>query len=208
VAQRPGPGARRRPRAARRGRRPAPLVIDAAGLLRGARFIESPNCDDRPPATEITLLVIHGISLPPGRFRGDGVARLFTNTLDWGAHPFYETLRELRVSAHFFVRRTGEVIQFVACGRRAWHAGPSAWRGRERCNDFSIGVELEGIDTRPYTGRQYLQLARLVTALRRRYPIADIVGHSDIAPGRKTDPGPAFDWRRVPPTAGRAPRSR
>jgi AmpD protein len=184
------------------------MAIDAAGLLRGARFVESPNCDDRPPATAITLLVIHGISLPPGRFSGDGVARLFTNTLDWAAHPFYETLRGLRVSAHFFVRRTGEVVQFVACGRRAWHAGPSAWRGRELCNDFSIGVELEGIDTRPYTRRQYLQLARLVIALRRRYPIADVVGHSDIAPGRKTDPGPAFDWERVPLAARRSPRSR
>ncbi|MGH7644721.1 MAG: 1,6-anhydro-N-acetylmuramyl-L-alanine amidase AmpD [Gemmatimonadales bacterium] len=186
------------------------MDIDEAGLLRGARFrfIESPNCDDRPPAAEVSLLVIHGISLPPGKFGGDGVLRLFTNTLDWAAHPFYETLRGLRVSAHFFVRRTGEIIQFVPCGRRAWHAGESSWRGRERCNDFSIGVELEGVDTRPYTERQYARLVPLAATLRRRYPIAEIVGHSDIAPGRKTDPGPAFDWRRLRILVGRAPRSR
>jgi AmpD protein len=186
------------------------MDIDEAGLLRSARFrfIESPNCDDRPPAAEVSLLVIHGISLPPGKFGGDGVLRLFTNTLDWTAHPFYTTLRGLRVSAHFFVRRTGEIIQFVPCGRRAWHAGESSWRGRERCNDFSIGVELEGVDTRPYTERQYARLVPLAATLRRRYPIAEIVGHSDIAPGRKTDPGPAFDWGRLRTLAGRAPRSR
>ncbi len=186
------------------------MDIDEAGLLRSARFrfIESPNCDDRPPAAEVSLLVIHGISLPPGKFGGDGVLRLFTNTLDWTAHPFYTTLKGLRVSAHFFVRRTGEIIQFVPCGRRAWHAGESSWRGRERCNDFSIGVELEGVDTRPYTERQYARLVPLAATLRRRYPIAEIVGHSDIAPGRKTDPGPAFDWERLRIRVGRAPRSR
>jgi len=186
------------------------MDVDEAGLLRSARFrfIESPNCDDRPPAAEVSLLVIHGISLPPGEFGGDDVLRLFTNTLDWAAHPFYETLRGRRVSAHFFVRRTGEIIQFVPCGRRAWHAGESSWRGRERCNDFSIGVELEGVDTRPYTERQYARLVPLAATLRRRYPIAEIVGHSDIAPGRKTDPGPAFDWRRLRALVGRAPRSR
>jgi AmpD protein len=186
------------------------MDIDEAGLLRSARFrfIESPNCDDRPPAAEVSLLVIHGISLPPGKFGGDGVLRLFTNTLDWAAHPFYTTLKGLRVSAHFFVRRTGEIIQFVPCGRRAWHAGESSWRGRERCNDFSIGVELEGVDTRPYTERQYARLVPLAATLRRRYPIAEIVGHSDIAPGRKTDPGPAFDWERLRIRVGRAPRSR
>jgi len=182
------------------------MAIDQAGLLRGARYIESPNCDERPPG-EISLLVIHGISLPPGEFGGDGVLRLFTNTLDWAQHPFYATLRGVRVSAHFFVRRSGEIIQFVPCGRRAWHAGQSSWRGRGRCNDFSIGVELEGVDTRPYTERQYARLVRLATTLRRRYPIAEVVGHSDIAPGRKTDPGPAFDWRRLQPRASRGPRS-
>jgi AmpD protein len=184
------------------------MVIDQAGRLRGARYIASPNCDDRPPAAEISLLVIHGISLPPGKFGGDGVLRLFTNTLDWAKHPFYETLRGLRVSAHFFVRRTGEIIQFVPCGRRAWHAGRSSWRGRGQCNDFSIGVELEGADTRPYTARQYARLLRLAAALQRHYPIAEIVGHSEIAPGRKTDPGPGFDWGRLRSLAGRAPRRR
>jgi AmpD protein len=184
------------------------MVIDQAGLLRGARYVESPNCDDRPSAAEISLLVIHSISLPPGEFGGDGVLRLFTNSLDSAKHPFYETLRGLRVSAHFFVRRTGKIIQFVPCGRRAWHAGQSSWRGRGQCNDFSIGVELEGVDTRPYTERQYARLVRLAAALRRHYPIAAIVGHSDIAPGRKTDPGPAFDWGRLRAVAGRAPRSR
>ena len=173
------------------------MRIDAAGMAAGARQVPSPNTDARPPETEITLLVVHNISLPPGVFGGDDVLRLFTNTLDWACHPAYEPLRALRVSAHFFVRRTGEVIQFVPCGRRAWHAGESEWRGRPRCNDFSIGVELEGTDTSPYADVQYQRLARLAVALRRRYPIADIVGHSDVAPARKTDPGPAFDWLRL-----------
>jgi len=208
VARRPGSGARRRTPVATRGRGPGQMVIDQAGRLRGARYVESPNCDDRPAAAEVSLLVIHGISLPPGEFGGDGVLRLFTNALDWAKHPFYETLRGLRVSAHFFVRRTGEIIQFVPCGRRAWHAGQSSWRGRGQCNDFSIGVELEGVDTRPYTERQYARLVRLAAALRRRYPIAEIVGHSDIAPGRKTDPGPAFDWGRLRALPGGPPRSR
>ncbi len=183
------------------------MVVDAAGLLRGARYIESPNCDDRPAAAKVSLLVIHGISLPPGRFGGDGVLGLFTNTLDWTAHPYYATLRGLRVSAHFFVRRTGQIIQFVPCGRRAWHAGQSSWRGRPRCNDFSIGVELEGCDVRPYTARQYARLVALAAALARRYPITAIVGHSDIAPGRKTDPGSAFDWGRLRALRARVRRS-
>jgi AmpD protein len=173
------------------------LRIDATGRAAGARQVPSPNADARPPDAEITLLVVHGISLPPGVFGGDDVLRLFTNTLDWSSDPAYGPLRGLRVSAHFFVRRTGEVIQFVPCGRRAWHAGESEWRGRSRCNDFSIGIELEGTDIAPYADVQYQRLARLAAALRRRYPIADIVGHSDIAPTRKTDPGPAFDWPRL-----------
>jgi AmpD protein len=172
-------------------------VLDAAGWHRRAARRRSPNCDDRPPGTRVTLLVVHGISLPPGRFGGDAVERLFTNRLDPAAHPYFAGLAGLRVSAHFFIRRDGALLQFVPCERRAWHAGASSWRGRERCNDFSIGVELEGTDTRPYTARQYLRLARLVGALRSRYPIADLAGHSDIAPGRKSDPGPAFDWRRL-----------
>jgi AmpD protein len=182
------------------------LRIDAAGVAAGARQVPSPNADGRPPGTEVTLLVVHNISLPPGVFGGDDVLRLFTNTLDWASHPAYESLRGLRVSAHFFVRRTGEVIQFVPCTRRAWHAGESEWRGRRRCNDFSIGVELEGTDTSPYADVQYRRLARLAVALRRRYPIADIVGHSDVAPTRKTDPGPEFDWPRLRAFVGDARR--
>jgi AmpD protein len=173
------------------------MTLGSDGLLRGARLVASPNSDDRPAGSRITLLVVHGISLPPGRFGGDGVVRLFTNTLDCAAHPSYEPLRGLRVSAHFLIRRTGEVIQFVPCGRRAWHAGASSWLGRSRCNDFSIGVELEGTDEGSYTARQYQRLARLVVAIGRRYPITDVVGHSDVAPGRKTDPGPAFAWGRL-----------
>lgn len=123
--------------------------------------------------------------------------QLFTNQLDPTAHPYFVGVAQLRVSAHFLIRRDGTLLQFVPCGRRAWHAGTSSWRGRERCNDFSIGIELEGTDERPYTARQYLRLSRLLNALKRGYPLTDIVGHSDIAPGRKTDPGPAFDWARL-----------
>jgi AmpD protein len=172
------------------------ITLDVKGLARGARFIPSPNCDDRPPETKVALVVIHNISLPPGEFGGDAIIQLFTNTLDYGAHSFYDTLRGLRVSAHFLVRRTGELLQFVLCSRRAWHAGVSSWCGRPCCNDFSIGIELEGTDLTPYAEEQYRQLTRLALALEQRYPIRDIVGHSDIAPTRKTDPGPAFDWDR------------
>ena len=172
-------------------------LLDETGWYRRATRRHSPNCDDRPPGTRISLLVIHGISLPPGHFGSDAVERLFANRLDPGAHPYFANLVGVRVSAHFFIRRNGALLQFVPCARRAWHAGASAWQGRERCNDFSIGVELEGTDTRPYTARQYERLARLVRALRSRYPIADLAGHSDIAPGRKTDPGATFDWPRL-----------
>jgi AmpD protein len=172
-------------------------VLDDAGWLRGARRVPSPNADERPAETDITLVVVHGISLPPGEFGGDDVLHLFTNRLEHDAHPYFATLRGLRVSAHFYIRRDGSLVQLVPCSRRAWHAGASSWKGRERCNDFSIGVELEGTDTRPYTVRQYARLARLVRTLRTRYPVRDVAGHSDIAPGRKTDPGPSFDWRRL-----------
>jgi AmpD protein len=165
-------------------------------VLGKARQVYSPNQDERPAGTRVSLLVIHGISLPPGRFGSDAVERLFTNTLDCDSHPGFHALRGLRVSAHFLIRRTGELVQFVACDRRAWHAGASRWAGRERCNDFSIGVELEGADSVPYTAAQYARLARLTRILRTRYPISDIAGHCDIAPGRKTDPGPSFDWQR------------
>jgi AmpD protein len=146
--------------------------------------------------------VVHGISLPPGEFGGDAIERLFTNRLDPSTHRSFEAIATVRVSAHFLVRRDGALVQFVACADRAWHAGASSWRGRERCNDFSIGVELEGTDDTPYTVAQYRMLTRLARALSRRYPIEDIAGHSDIAPGRKTDPGPAFAWARLATLAG------
>ncbi len=173
------------------------LQVDRRGVVANAPQIPSPNCDARPPGVVPSLVVVHGISLPPGRFGGDGVIRLFTNTLDPTADPYYATLAALRVSAHFFIRRDGALLQFVSCDRRAWHAGASSWRGRERCNDYSIGIELEGTDERPYAAAQYRRLAQLLKALARRYPIAAAVGHSDVAPGRKTDPGPAFDWSRL-----------
>jgi len=176
--------------------------IDAEGWLAAARRIESPNCDARPAAATLSLVVIHNISLPPGEFGGPGVEQLFTNRLNPGEHPYYAGIHRLRVSAHFFIRRDGELIQFVPCGRRAWHAGASVWRGRERCNDFSIGVELEGSDDTPFTDAQYAVLNGLLAALRAAYPIAGLAGHSDIARGRKTDPGPYFDWARVTPAAG------
>ena len=173
------------------------MNVDLRGYVRTARQVPSPNRDARP-AGEVSLVVIHGISLPPGAFGGDGVERLFTNTLDPDADPSYATLAGLRVSAHFLIRRDGELVQFVSCDDRAWHAGVSSWRGRERCNDFSVGIELEGTDDLPYEAAQYDCLASLLQALKRRYPaIAAAAGHSDVAPGRKTDPGPAFDWDRA-----------
>jgi len=168
--------------------------LDADGVLAGATQIPSPNCDERPEDETPTLLVVHSVSLPPGEFGGDAVVRFFTNTLDLSAHPYYQTLRDLRVSAHFLIRRGGEVLQFAPCARRAWHAGLSSWRGRQRCNDFSLGVELEGADDRAFTQAQYRRLAKLAAVLRTRYPLVDIVGHADISPGRKIDPGPSFDW--------------
>ena len=179
------------------------MELDELGILDGAEQIASPNCDERPDGESITLLVIHGISLPPGEFGGDAIARLFTNTLDCAGHPGFEALRDLRVSAHFLIRRRGEIVQFVPCAKRAWHAGESCHAGRERCNDFSVGIELEGTDDTAYTDPQYEALARLSSTLIARYPIADIVGHSDIAPGRKTDPGSAFDWSRLRAMLGR-----
>ncbi|MBZ0090752.1 MAG: 1,6-anhydro-N-acetylmuramyl-L-alanine amidase AmpD [Sulfuricellaceae bacterium] len=172
------------------------MQIDPSGFLKGVRFIASPNFDERPPEMPVTLLVIHAISLPPQQYDGDAVIDFFTNKLDPQAHPFFASIRDLRVSAHFFIRRDGEVIQFVSCNLRAWHAGQSQWQGRQRCNDFAIGIELEGSDYAPFENRQYDRLAELTRALQAAYPIADIVGHADIAPGRKTDPGPNFDWSR------------
>jgi AmpD protein len=171
--------------------------IDADGILPKARQISSPNFDERPAGVSIELIVIHNISLPPGEFGGNGVVELFTNRLDPEQHSYYRNIHQLRVSSHFFIRRDGELIQFVPCLKRAWHAGVSQWQARERCNDFSIGIELEGDDYSPFEEAQYVTLARLLDALKAAYPIADITGHSDIAPGRKTDPGPFFDWSRV-----------
>jgi N-acetyl-anhydromuramoyl-L-alanine amidase len=172
------------------------MKADANGWLSGVRRIASPNCDARPPGLAIELLVVHSISLPPGQFGGAEVAQLFTNTLNTDAHPYYKQLEGLKVSAHFLIRRDGAIIQFVPCGKRAWHAGMSSWQGRSACNDFSIGVELEGSDYVPFNDQQYAALTRLTRLLRRSYAIRAIVGHADIAPGRKTDPGPNFDWSR------------
>jgi AmpD protein len=180
-----------------RGRASSRPAIDGGGWVGAARRVPSPNHDARPSGTAITLAVIHGISLPPGSFGGPGIVDLFTNRLDPAAHPYYAGIAQLRVSEHFLIRRRGELVQFVACGERAWHAGASAWRGRAGCNDYSIGIELEGTDDRAYTAAQYRRLARLIRLLRRRYPLPDLAGHSEVAPGRKTDPGPAFDWDRL-----------
>lgn len=169
---------------------------NAQGWLSGVRQIASPNFDARPAHTAISLLVIHSISLPPDQFSGTGVQQLFTNQLDPNAHPYYANLRGVKVSAHFFIRRNGERLQFVSCQQRAWHAGVSSWRNRTRCNDFSLGIELEGSDFIAYTDAQYSRLSQLTRCLQRHYPVREIVGHADIAPDRKTDPGPFFDWER------------
>ena len=173
------------------------LHVEAGGVAPEARQIVSPNYDERPPGCGIDLIVIHNISLPPGEFGSDGVIELFTNRLNPEAHPYYREIHQLKVSAHFFIRRDGELIQFVSCDKRAWHAGVSQWQGRERCNDFSIGIELEGGDETPFEEAQYTTLNALLTALKEVYPVAAVTGHSDISPGRKTDPGPCFDWGRV-----------
>ncbi|MFZ5722381.1 MAG: 1,6-anhydro-N-acetylmuramyl-L-alanine amidase AmpD [Pseudomonadota bacterium] len=167
------------------------------GWVRGVRRCPSPNFNARPAGERISLLVIHNISLPPGKFGGRWIEDLFCNCLDHTAHPYFETLRGMEVSAHFLIRRDGSLLQFVSIDDRAWHAGKSSFAGRENCNDFSIGIELEGTDDRPFTQKQYRRLASLTGLLLRACPDlspARIVGHSDIAPGRKTDPGPAFDW--------------
>ena len=174
--------------------------MDAGGWLVGARRVRSPNHDARPDGCAIDLIVVHGISLPPGRFGGPAIERLFTNRLDPKAHPYFATIAGLKVSSHLLIRRDGAVVQFVPFGERAWHAGESRHQGRGRCNDFSIGIELEGTDERPYTARQYLRLALVCARLIAHYPGITqkrITGHSDIAPERKTDPGPSFEWRRL-----------
>lgn len=171
--------------------------LDADGWLSGVARLASPNFDARPLHTDICLVVVHSISLPPGIFTGDAVTDFFTNRLNPAGHEYFKGIAHQRVSAHFFIRRDGAVIQLVSCKSRAWHAGVSCWRGQERCNDFSIGIELEGDDFSNYEVPQYQSLMQLLDSLRRHYPIA-VAGHADIAPGRKTDPGPYFDWSHIP----------
>lgn len=173
------------------------MQINKEGLLVDTQFIASPNCDEFPGAVD--CLVIHNISLPPSQFGGPGIIQLFTNQLDPNEHPYYETIKDLKVSAHAVIRRDGSVIQFVPFTKRAWHAGPSVFQGRERCNDFAIGIELEGTDDTEFTSEQYQTLIELTKTIQNFYPAITaerITGHSDIAPGRKTDPGPKFDWQK------------
>lgn len=173
------------------------FTLDNDGVCTGARFVASPHFDERPEGERITLLVIHAISLPPGDFGGPWIEALFLGHLDPRAHPYFREIEGARVSSHFLIRRDGELVQYVACAKRAWHAGASQWKGRSRCNDFSIGVELEGADDVPFAEPQYETLAALERALFERYGALDIAGHSEIAPGRKTDPGPYFEWDRA-----------
>lgn len=164
--------------------------------LPGIRHLPSPNFNARAPGAEVDLLVIHNISLPPGEFGTGCAAQLFTNTLDFDRHPWFDQIRGLKVSAHFLIERDGQTTQFVSCDDRAWHAGKSVFQGRPGCNDFSIGIELEGTDDLPYTDAQYDKLGELTLILKDQYPLVHVRGHCDIAPDRKTDPGPAFDWSR------------
>jgi AmpD protein len=174
------------------------MRLAQSGWMEGIEHIPSPNFDARPDGVGVDLVVIHAISLPPGEYGGPGIIELFTNRLDCAAHPYYAGLSGLRVSAHFLIRRDGTAIQFVSTHDRAWHAGVSRHRGRERCNDFSIGIELEGCDADPFTDPQYATLEQLLRELARHHPLRDIAGHCHIAPERKTDPGPHFDWDRLP----------
>ncbi|MGB3934452.1 MAG: 1,6-anhydro-N-acetylmuramyl-L-alanine amidase AmpD [Burkholderiales bacterium] len=168
-----------------------------SGWVDGARRVLSPNCDSRPPGIEISLLLLHAISLPRGVYGGDAIERLFTNRLDPAAHPSFAGLAGLRVSAHFLIRRGGGLLQFVPLEARAWHAGASRWRGRERCNDFSVGVELEGADGARFEAAQYACLEALLRKIQRTLPLRAVAAHSDVAPGRKSDPGRRFDWPRL-----------
>jgi AmpD protein len=173
------------------------MMLAADGWIDRARRVPSPNRDARPAGAGVSLLLLHAISLPPGEYGGDAIERLFTNTLDPKAHPYFAAIAGLELSSHFLVRRDGALLQFVPVHERAWHAGASVWRGRGRCNDFSVGVELEGSEDGPFEGVQYQRLCELVHALRAQLSLRDIAGHSEVAPGRKTDPGPHFDWPRL-----------
>ncbi len=165
-----------------------------AGWWRAARAIASPNFGPRPAGVAVDLVVLHSISLPPGEYGGDAIERLFTNRLDWNAHPYYTQIRGLQVSSHFVIRRDGELLQFVSCDERAWHAGRSHFHGRDNCNDFSIGVELEGLEGEVFEPAQYRRLVPLLNAIASHYPVRHVAGHEHVAPGRKIDPGPGFDW--------------
>jgi N-acetyl-anhydromuramoyl-L-alanine amidase len=172
-------------------------AIWTSGWWRHARRIRSPNFGPRPEGESVTLAIVHSISLPPGEYGGNAVERFFTNRLDASAHPYFEQIGAQRVSAHFFIRREGAVVQFVSCDQRAWHAGTSQWKGRDNCNDWSIGIELEGLEGERFERAQYRALLRLLGALRSRYPLAEAVGHEHVAPARKADPGARFEWPRL-----------
>lgn len=178
----------------------APLWVD--GWYQFASPIKSPNFGPRPPGCKPELIVVHAISLPPGSYGGKEVEQLFTNQLDWEQHPYFETIRDMTVSAHFYIRRQGELQQFVSAENRAWHAGVSSYRGRSNCNDYSIGIELEGAEGGPFEDAQYETLAALCAAILERYRLADLAGHEHVAPGRKTDPGVGFDWQRLQNSLG------
>jgi AmpD protein len=173
------------------------MKLAADGWVDRVRRVPSPNRDARPGGAAVSLLLLHAISLPPGEYGGDAIERLFTNRLDPAAHPYFAAIAGLEVSSHLLLRRDGGLLQFVPVHERAWHAGASVWRGRGRCNDFSVGVELEGSEDGPFEDAQYERLCELIHALRARLPLRDVAAHSDVAPGRKTDPGPHFDWARL-----------
>ena len=172
------------------------------GWYQPAQRIDSPNFGPRPPGCDVSLVVIHSISLPPGVYGGDAIERLFTNRLDWSAHPYFEQIRGAEVSAHFVIQRDGQLTQFVSADDRAWHAGKSSWRGRDNCNDYSIGIELEGLEDHPFEPAQYAQLCTLLKAIASAYPIEHVVGHEHVAPGRKRDPGVAFLWSALEKSLG------
>ncbi len=172
------------------------------GWYRHAHRLDSPNFGPRPEQARIDLIVIHAISLPPGQYGNGCVQQFFTNQLDWQAHPYFESIRDMKVSAHFFIGRDGTLWQFVSCAHRAWHAGASSYRGRDHCNDDSIGIELEGQDDKVFEPEQYETLGSLCSALMQNYPIEHLAGHEHIAPGRKTDPGPGFSWKRLQRSLG------
>lgn len=182
----------------------AQVVEGEAAWLNGwwaqARRLNSPNFGQRPSSSVIDTVIVHSISLPPGQYGGQEVQELFTNQLDWDAHPYFQKIRGIQVSAHFYIRRDGQLWQFVSCDERAWHAGQSSFAGRDNCNDYSVGIELEGLEGDAFEAEQYVQLAQLLHSLRVHYPITQVVGHEHVAPGRKLDPGAGFDWPRLQKT--------